>query len=254
MANQLYNTGRSAETINRAGVRSTREDLPIGHWYDDGTRRYRWAHVAMAAWKPGQALRKTQHISGSLAVSARCFSASYTSNFLGSKTVEVFRLSNLTDTSKYLGGTFEVVSGAGVGVYEIEGYEAGTSGGTKATRIYLHQEMLAKLSTGSRAIIRPNAYYGMKPMSAQAQKSGFEAGGATVISGTASGYCYIQTRGIGIGLASGNISAGYPVGIADNSGTLKAVNPAVSTDPPILGHAISGGAKGEYFTMDWKIE
>lgn len=254
MANQLYNMGRSAEQINRAGVRSSREDMPLGTWYDDGVRRYRWAHVAMAAWKPGQALRKTEHLSGSLAVSARCFSATYTSNQLGSKIVEVFRLSNLTDTAKYLEGTFEVVSGAGTGVYQIEGYEAGLSTGTKATRIYLYQEMLAKLSTGSRAIIRPNPYYGMKPLSAQAQKSGFEAGGAAVISGTASGYCFIQTRGIGIGVASGNISAGYPVGVADNSGTLKAVNPAVSSDPPALGHAISGGAKGEYFTVDWKIE
>ena len=269
MANQFFNSGKPSEALLSDSPQTVQPDnVELGMYWDDGTKRYRWAHVAETKWLPGTLLQKKEFMDGQLAIPASCFgnAVAVARNRKGINAVHVFGLSGLTAAiaKKMADGQLVITSGNGVRSYEVTYVEPGKSvtvaSGGDTTQIYLKNELPAKLSAGTIGYLIPNEYYGMKLMSAYPIKSGgtMALGGATIVSGSASGYCLIQTRGPGIGYGQGTITSGFPVIGAASGHQAVAVLLTSTTDQgtlsPIAGHAITSGASNKHFAVNWEIE
>jgi hypothetical protein len=261
MNNYAYGQdGRPAEALFSAGVKSGRENIPLGKLFGDDKRKFRWGYVKASAWGRGQTLVKTE--GSTTVIASTTLTAIFTQTpggttggtaggTAGDKVIKIYGVSGLTDATTYENGTFEVISGTGDGyIYGIKRYEVGGSG---ITKIELEEPLLAALSTDSYCLMRPNEYYGLTLASTALDTSPEPYAGAAVIAGTGSGYCLIQVAGRGIANSTSSVAGGKFLAIGNASGRVTHTSLASAANP-IVAISIGASAENGYATVDWMFD
>ena len=216
MGDQIYSYGSKAKILLQEGHRTTRTDQPLGSFYDHGSNnnRFRWAHIAESITPRGSlighnvgALTATAPRILSLLIFAKGCAVNGFGDAQGDDVVKIYSAHPFFNdtTQAYAGGTFTVVSGGGKGCsYEIARYEPGVTATT--TRLWLQDPLREALTVSTVVHLRKNLYADLTVLSAtkgSALPLGFATG-----SGAASGFQWIQTRGVGVGIVSGAVTAG----------------------------------------------
>ncbi len=261
---QVISTGKSAQQLISAGAQTTNQGIPVGQIYEDGVRRYRWAHHS-AKSKRGAPLLKNALAKSAIVISAN---KSWTSvgagqgfgNTIGDHVLNIHSCVSLTG-SRFQGG-FLIIKGSGwntscAGVYEIDTYQSGQN--AKTTKLFLKDGINGALGVNplvARGLIVPNPYYGLTQNDGTDFISGNFHGpsilaGVTTCSSTASGYQLIQTRGPGLvhNTKTGVIAAGEAIAVVGSQFS------TIVSSVPAIGRALTApGGKTTYFTADLFIE
>lgn len=224
---QIANYGRTAKQMLSEGQQSSKGPVPLGAYFDDGISKFRWGYVIDATPRVGVPFKKNQSLASCLAVPGAVFTQSATNggygNGAGQTLLRVEGLSGLTAAraKMYTDGYLYILSseGRGPGVYRVDYAEVGKSGtaGQKNSfsLIKLKDPIINKLSTGSRGILRPNPYYGVREYATSYTLATTQAAPAGIgtASGATSGYQLFQTAGPGIVRMSGACPSGIAIGI-----------------------------------------
>ena len=247
--NQVMNYGRPIGTTKSDGARTSKGEIPLGQYFSDGQRMYRWAHINTAC------------IHGQVACQNNAApKALTTSNFqsatdvlgyggsVGDTKIRLYGVSaGLSVSSLYEDGTFEIYDGIGEGYsYVIDHVQ---EGGTGRTILALKEGLAIGLTSTLRARLRPNKYKGLLICSAYMAGSAIPVGALTdTIS--VSGYQLVQTKGVGMGIGGATAKQGMPLfpgasGLMQSAGVLSA---------GCFGHALDVVADGTYFAVDWDFE
>ena len=200
---QIVSQGMSAAQLLQAGQQTTARGIPLGTYFEDGKRRYVWAHVADATPRRGVIVRKNGRNLQCVSVAGDQFTPAATVNGYGDATgntiIRAYGLSRVSATwvDKLQDGYFEVLSGQGIGVYPVDWIQPG---GTGYTKFRIRGGISSGLSTGSRGIFAPNPYYGCIEFALSGvgmTPCGTPAGACTQTA-TTSGYQLLQTKGYGL--------------------------------------------------------
>jgi len=258
---QVHSYGKSVKALLTAGVQSTKSDIPLGQKFEDGERVYRWAYVKCASAVPGlcficssyRSTISTQALSGP----GDHFNSAVAGwgGSIGDVNIKLYGVSGMTDEDMYEDGTFEVLSGTGKGFsYKVNSYERGGSG---VHTLRLNDPLQVALDTTTYAYLRPNKYYGLAFQAGVLSASQvYLRGGVATVSVTASGYCLVQTRGPGIGMAIAATSAGRLVAPMNVSGQISAIIMSGIVNAVMPWGYSAGEAIGadDFFAVDWCIE
>jgi len=217
---QIASQGMSVGQLLQAGQQTTNLGIPLGTYFEDGKRRYVWAHVADATPRIGVVVRKNARDAQCVSVAGTQFTAAATNGRYGDgpgdTTIRAYGLSVVSASWVTLlqDGYFTVLSGTGIGVYPIDWIEVGGSGYTK---FRIRGGLQAGLSTASWGKFFTNPYRNCIefPGVDNCYLSGHIAAGVITQAATTSGYQLLQTRGIGLLRASNThtINSGAGLGI-----------------------------------------
>jgi len=259
--------GKPSDVLVSGGQKSRQGSVPLGYYFDDGIRRFRWAYVKGSALKAGQPVKKCLGKASALSVPAECFRQSATAGGYGDRagvaTIRLAGLSGLTQAmvseGKFNDGFLMVISAvSGQAVcHPIDWVEKGKSGTLTTpncwSKIYLKEPLAKPLSTGSEAMLLPNPYRGVRAFSTSCRSDGTagQPAGFLTCSATTSGYQLVQTKGLGIGLNSGGVTSQTPVYI--KSSTLSSIDPGSAAVIPFA-WSLGKAAGDSYLPINICIE
>ncbi len=244
MGTQLHSYGNLAKTLLMQGQQTSRCNLPVGYYFDDGSSRYRWSFIQLTTHIAGQYVVQPNATSG-LKLTSSMFKSCQTKggNTSGDTEIALYSAVTLSATiiSNYIGGRLFVVSGKGRGqCYTVKKLETGAAG--KITKMTIDGGIrLQGLSTRTRAQLKPPAYYGLKLATAHLLCA--IPGGFLTASGTTSGWQFVQTRGFGVGFCGDTVGLGQALVAANISGKVSAMS-AKSACVPIAIAETAGTAGG----------
>jgi len=200
---QIVSQGLSVGQLLRSGQQTTDLGISLGTYFEDGKRRYVWAHVADATPRTGVIVRKNTGNTGLVSVTGAHFPPAATErgygDEVGNTTIRAYGLSVVSATwvAALQDGYFMVMSGTAAGVYPLDWIEVGGAGYSK---FRVRGGISKPLSTGSRSRFLPNPYRGCVEFLTSVTNFGSQGVAAGVITqdGTTSGYQLLQTRGTGL--------------------------------------------------------
>jgi hypothetical protein len=269
MSEQVFSYGSKAKTILAEGY-STRKQLPIGYYHDNGMQRFRYAFLRNS---PRAAmLMATAKVAGSYFALTSAYFRSATATFGGQAGDNCIKLysakflgsANAPATSawnRFEDGFFDVTSGTGLGhSYRIDHYGVGGPG--KTSLLWLKDPLRVALGAGTREVqIRTNRWWYLTSGSicclstAQARPAGVTMTSAT----TSNVYGFVQTRGPGMGIPNAAFISGARVGMGALSGRVSAMFVSAKimdrTSPWPVGVAMTtAAAANQPLGVNWMIE
>ena len=246
MTDQIYSVGNLAETALHCQPTTTRK-MALGSFVDKGTnQRFRYAHIADSVL-PGRLYTQEAdsgydfgNTNGSLYV--QCVANGPYGGRVGDTVIKVKSAVGLS-ADAFVDGTLVVSTGigAGYGAYNIDSYDTGAAG--KVTKIKLAEPLRQKLGNTSRIRVHKNPYKNLIHCSAVAGEISSVPRGVAIISadGSASGFCFVQTRGYGTGFAKDAVIFGeqlIPSVAGGLSGLTSAPKYSTTGARPEIGHAV----------------
>ena len=258
--NQVHSYGNLAET-GLAEQPSSTKRLSLGHYIDDGAQKYRYAKISDASGvSPGKLYVQHRTSGYHLADSAyiQCVNNGAYGGQLGDTVVKVYSAVGLS-ADAFVDGflTTSTGVGAGYGANRINHYETGVAG--KATKIFLDKPLRQKLSTTSRLVVHKSPYMDLVEASGvtgTASRSAIPRGWG-VVSGDAgaSGYSFIQTKGIGNIYCQQAVLMGEHLTPTSGGGVYGLSNAAVSGgEADIVAKALCAAGDGDFVAADLLLE
>ena len=205
---QVYSTGfTNTRALLQNGPSTSDQGIPLGTYVDDGLKRHRWCQFNASVIRRGAVLYQSAATMRGVTDSGGNALAIYTSAVapFGGKGNDVIKLYSAASfmsqlDKRFRAGTFTIVCGGGKGCsYGIKDYEVGVASG--ANKIWLDTPLYESLTLSTQARLQYNQYYGLIGLSLTTSSPAGLRGIAT-FSATASGYGWIQTRGVGLAIGS----------------------------------------------------
>jgi len=258
MGSQLHDYGKRVAELISSGQSTSRGQVPLGTFHNDGKNEFVWAHTSDTDHEEGAVLACDAYLHSSVSLVSGMF-ASATGRWggVGSKHIRLYSAVAVGSAEKFQDGTFEIPSGTGVGhVFKVNTVTVGAAGARSI--IHLDEAVDVAIGTGTYARLRPNKYYGCRMAGKLTQPGLGVLAGACTVSGTTSGYQLLQRLGLGMAIAEGTTVSGVLLGIAD-SGQLSTAFLASNTTaginlvPVARGMGGKAGAAGKYFPVEWLI-
>ncbi len=207
-AQQVYSTGfTNTRALLENGAQTSDQQIPLGTYVDHGLKRYRWCQFNAAVVRRGAVVFQSAETMSGVKASGGNALATYTSarapyGGLGNAVIKLYSAASFMSQldKRFRGGTFTIVSGGGKGAsYGIKDYEVGVASG--ANKIWLDTPLYESLTLSTQARLHYNQYYGLIALSLTTSSPAGLRGIAT-FSATASGYGWLQTRGVGLAIGS----------------------------------------------------
>ncbi len=224
---QVYSTGfGNTRALLHEGAQTHDQNAPLGTYVDHGLKRYRWCYFTGSIVKRGMLLKQTVALASGVVFSGDtgrvCFaSAVYPYGGKGDLRVKLFSAASILSNpeKRFVGGTFDIRGGGGKGCsYGIKDYTLGRAGGTNV--ITLDSPLMESCTVSTQARLHYNPFYGLTVGSRTAAGGGGSAfcRGFATFSTTDSGFGWIQTKGLGVGIGSVVLTPGELLFNAELSG------------------------------------
>lgn len=210
---QIIGTGMNADVTLAMGPQTSKRDIPLGTYVTDGIRKYRWGHVALAAYKLGAVVVQSttaKEVASTYFASANWVDGTRSWGKVGDSEIYLYSCL-LLSANRYEDGSICIVSGTGKGhAYGITSYQNPVAG--TRMRVSLDHPLEAAIGRDTQAVLVPNEYYGLKlPATSGSYVTGLVSprgaitGSDGAVSDTSS-YQWLQVTGPGVAYHSSVIA------------------------------------------------